>query len=230
MDAHGGYIKVWRKMLDSEVMQDDWLCRLWMWCILKAQWRNVNKKGVPERGQFITGRVRAAEELKVSPSKWYRGIERLSELGCIIVEANSNRTTITVCNYATYQDWAEQSEQQADSKRTASEQPSLEEEGKKERRQEADQPDCQSYTLDQLAQDAAFDEGWGTDARRTTLWRKHLGDLAANGMPLASLAEELGKSPDSEAPWEFKRRLERSLGQDDQFAGLRSFVAKGEGG
>ncbi len=118
----GGFIKLWRSMLDSAVMKDDWLCRLWLWCLFKAQWQQVDREGSPDRGQFYTGRITGSGELGVSPSKWYRGIERLSELGCIEVKADSNRTTITVCNYATYQDSVEESEQIADSKRTANEQ------------------------------------------------------------------------------------------------------------
>lgn len=117
--ADGGFIKVWRKMLDSDVMQDDWLCRLWMWCLLSAKWNGG------KRGQFETSRSIASDILKVSGSKWYRGIMRLRDLGCIDVEAvgaNSNRTRITICKFKTYQDLADEREQQVNSKRTASEQ------------------------------------------------------------------------------------------------------------
>jgi len=131
-----GYIKVWRKMLDSEVMQDDWLCRLWLWCLLKAQWQDSKDL---RRGQFITGRARASDELRVSPSMWYRGVERLRDLGCIELLVNSNRTTITVCNYCTYQDQSQESEQRLNNVWTADEQrlnsaTIIEEEGKKERK------------------------------------------------------------------------------------------------
>jgi hypothetical protein len=81
--AVAGYVKVWRDMLDHEVMQDDWLCRLWMWCLFKASFQPTDR------------------------SKWYRGIMRLVALGCIAVETskvNNHWTRITVCNYTTYQD------------------------------------------------------------------------------------------------------------------------------
>jgi hypothetical protein len=100
----GGYIKLWRKMLDSEVMRDDWLCRLWIWCLLKASWQS--KGSDLERGQFTTCRAWAAEELKVSQSKWLRGMARLEQIGCIGMCASPSRkkrTTVTVCNYETYQ-------------------------------------------------------------------------------------------------------------------------------
>src|ERR1019366_3436911 len=98
-------------------------CQLWMWCLLKANWRDSERDGEKiKRGQFRTGRLRAADELNISPSTWYRGINRLKELGCIEIETNSVWTTITVCNYETYQDQAGKSEQPLDSGWTADEQ------------------------------------------------------------------------------------------------------------
>src|SRR5438105_5518803 len=88
----GGYIKVWRKMLDSEVMEDDWLCRLWIWCLLKAKWEPSKRAGKPSRGQFVTSGGLASEELKVSRSKWLRGIERLRALRCVDLDTNHKRT------------------------------------------------------------------------------------------------------------------------------------------
>lgn len=123
-----GWVKVHRAMLDNAVMQDDWLCRLWMWCLLKA--RPASSQFKNERltaGQFVTGRSSASEQLNVSPSKWYRGMQELEKLGCITTIANSNWTTVTVCNWTTYQARKEQertaSEQQMNSERTADEQP-----------------------------------------------------------------------------------------------------------
>lgn len=123
----GDWIKLHRRMLDSAVMRDDWLCRLWVWCLLKASFTDRTSGGVPVKaGQFIAGRLSAAAELGVSPSRWYRGIQRLVELGNVTAKSDSNRTTITVCNWSTYQlgDAPERTaiEQQADSDRTAIEQ------------------------------------------------------------------------------------------------------------
>lgn len=220
---HGGYIKIWRKMLESEVMQDDWLCRLWVWCLMKARWTNGRLK----RGQFVTTGAKASDELMVHRSKWVRGIEKLKEIRCVSVETNNQETIITICNYATYQDAIDEGEQRPDSDRTATEQRSdsdrtthIRKEGKKERREEPAAPDCESFALEQLAADAAFDEGWGTDARRVTLWFKVLSDLQKlAGMPLVSLAEELGKSPDSEPPWDFRKRMEGAKNGTGQHLG-----------
>lgn len=116
----GDWIKLHRTIIDSEVFTDDWLTRLFVWCLCRANFKDGQFRGQPvKRGQFVTGRNSAAAELGVSPSKWYRGIERLSDLGNVSVTANSNWTTITVCNFNTYQSCYEESEQLADSQRTS---------------------------------------------------------------------------------------------------------------
>ena len=89
-------------MLDSEVMQSDWLCRLWIWCLLKSKWQDSN--GI-SRGQFATTRPRGSEELGVTGSRFYEGLQRLCDLGCIEIESNNKATTITICNYDVYQDY-----------------------------------------------------------------------------------------------------------------------------
>lgn len=116
----GGRVWLHREAMDHPVFADDWLWRLFCYCIMRAAF----KDGKDKRGSFTTGRHIAAEVLGVSPSKFYRGIHKLQELGCITVEANSNWTTVTVCNYDTYQSWECEertaSEQQVNSKRTTS--------------------------------------------------------------------------------------------------------------
>ena len=123
----GNWIKIHRSLMDSAVWADDWLVRLWLWCLLKANYTDSNWHGVTVlRGQFITGRSTAADELGVSPSRWYRGIDELVKLGNISVEANRHWTKITVCNYCTYQatdaDTRTAVEQQMNNERTANEQ------------------------------------------------------------------------------------------------------------
>lgn len=126
--AQDGWIKCYRSIMDSAVWDDEWLVKLWLWCLLRANHQRRNFKGVDiERGQFVTGRMSAADELGVSPSKWYRGMERLVSLGCITTTANSSWTTVTVCNYGVYQDTSDDertaNEQRMNSQRTANEQP-----------------------------------------------------------------------------------------------------------
>lgn len=137
----GDWLRLHRKSLDSRAFSDDWLWRLWCWCLLKAGWKTQWKHGrelLP--GQFATGRNLASEQLKVSPSKWYRGMHLLQEWGQIQLEVNNHFTVVTICNWQSYQPAEEEEwtadEQPADNQRTAGEQPVntpslLGEEGKK---------------------------------------------------------------------------------------------------
>lgn len=130
----GDWVRLHRKALGSRVFSDPWLWRLWCWCLLKACWKEGWKDGrqlLP--GQFATGRNDAAEQLNVSPSKWYRGMRILAEWGQVSLSVNSRFTVVTVCNWRTYQydhhDDRTTDEQQMNSGRTADGQPSLREEG-----------------------------------------------------------------------------------------------------
>lgn len=119
----GDWLKLHRCILDSAIFTDDWLTRLWIWCLCKANFRdNIFRGQVVKRGQFITGRVSGAGELHVSPSKWYRGLEKLAELGNITIDTNSNWTTVTICRFTDYQRDSADREQQMNSERTGSEQ------------------------------------------------------------------------------------------------------------
>ncbi len=126
-----GYIKLHRKILSSEVMKSAWLCQLWIWCLLKAHWKTA---GIDSRGQFTTTRPRGSEELRVSPSKFYEGLQRLKELGCVEIESNNKATTITICNYELYQDYEDWNQAAGNNKATTKQQLTIiEEEGKNER-------------------------------------------------------------------------------------------------
>lgn len=138
----GDWLRLYRKSEDSRVFSDDWLWRLWCWCMMRANWKTTWKDGreiLP--GQFTMGRIEAADRLKVSPSKLYRGLHTLRDWGQIRLEANSRFTVVTVCNWKTYQpenseEWTA-GEQPVNSQRTAGEQPAdtlvRREEGKKGR-------------------------------------------------------------------------------------------------
>jgi hypothetical protein len=122
--ASGDWIKLHRRLLESAVFNDEWLLRLWIWCLLRAGYCDRNIGGATIRaGSFVTGRFAASDELNVSPSRWYRGIHQLASLGMISLSASQERTIITVCKWDTYQSESDVHEQQVNNQRTASEQP-----------------------------------------------------------------------------------------------------------
>src|SRR5262249_47279470 len=163
------------KSLDSRVFSDDWLWRLWCWCLMQACWKTSWKSGREiQPGQFATGRSSAAEQLRVSPSKLYRGLQTLAEWGQIRLEANSQFTVVTVCNWALYQgeevtEWTA-GEQQMDSAWTADEQPVdsllLREEGK-EGKDTAPAPPLRPRKKARVAVQDGFDDFWAAYPRKT---------------------------------------------------------------
>lgn len=123
----GGFVKLHRDAMDHAVFQDEWLWKLFTWCLMKANFRDFDSaRGLIPRGSFSMGRIQAADELHTSPSRVYRGLAKLQSLGSITLKSNSAFTVVTVCNYETYQpsdsDTRTINEQQTDSERTADEQ------------------------------------------------------------------------------------------------------------
>jgi hypothetical protein len=99
-----GYVKLWRKTLDSRVMADETAFRLWCWCLMKAGHKRRYVFGeLLEPGQFITGRDSGAAELGLKKGTWYSAMKRLESWGQIALLSSSRRTTVSVCNWETYQ-------------------------------------------------------------------------------------------------------------------------------
>jgi len=99
-----GYIKLHRKILDNGVFADAELLKVFIWCILKANTTpNVVYGRKVDIGQFITGRITAAEELRLKPSTVYKRIQVLQKQGYIKISSNTKNSLITVVNYKSYQ-------------------------------------------------------------------------------------------------------------------------------
>lgn len=128
---HRGYVKVWRKLEDSGILQDQGACQFFLWAMFKAAHRE-RKQIIGNQivhllpGQFVSGRNAAAQELGISPSKFVRTADKMKKLGFVDTKPNNKFTVITIINWDTYQSEqaqiGQQTGQQMDSKRTASEQ------------------------------------------------------------------------------------------------------------
>lgn len=99
-----GYIKLHRKILDNGIFENAELLKVFVWCILKANSEPAVIYGRQVKaGQFVTGRVTAAEELRLAPSTVYDRLQRLKKMKYIKIDSNTKNSLVTVLKYKTYQ-------------------------------------------------------------------------------------------------------------------------------
>ena len=99
-----GYIKLHRKILDNGVFADAELLKVFVWCILKANTTpNIVYGRKVDVGQFITGRVSAAEELHLKPSTVYKRMQVLKKQGYIDINSSTKNSLVTVVKFKAYQ-------------------------------------------------------------------------------------------------------------------------------
>lgn len=102
--ASDGYLKLHRKLMDSDVFGDSKLLHVWVWCLLRANYTPQKWRGqVVPVGSFVTGRNAAAEALGMTPSTVYRLLNKLKGLGMVELHPNNKWTRVSICNWGTYQ-------------------------------------------------------------------------------------------------------------------------------
>lgn len=104
-----GWVKLHRKILDSDIFENPNLLKFWLWCLCKA---SVEKRIVRigtktielKKGQFVFGRRTAAVALKMSESTVYKYLGQLEEDGMINTDRNNRFTVITIEKWGFYQE------------------------------------------------------------------------------------------------------------------------------
>lgn len=138
----GDWIKLHRKLLENPIMQHEGMLRLWIYLLLKANWKDstwlipgTTKQVVVPRGSLIVGRQTLHKALypkhrndDPAPLTVWRWLLSLSDLGCITVQNMYNHCSlVTICHYSTYQqtetDQCTTDEQPMNNRRTTDEQP-----------------------------------------------------------------------------------------------------------
>ena len=118
----GDWLKLHRKIADSVVMSDDWLCRLWISCLVKTNWKIGYFKGQKiEPGQFAFSYRVWSESLAVSHGKLKRGLKKLCDEEIITLKSGTLFSVVTLCNWTTYQDDLAEDGTQTERKRNADE-------------------------------------------------------------------------------------------------------------
>ena len=102
------WIKLYRKLLESPIFENEKALKVWIWCLCKATHKDreqlVGKQMVQlKKGQFVTGRKKAGQELKMNERTVYDYFQLLKNLKMIHIESNTKFTTITIENWEEYQ-------------------------------------------------------------------------------------------------------------------------------
>lgn len=103
-----GYVRVWRKMEDSGILDNAEMCRMFLYLLLKAASRPrrqmIGTSLVPlAAGQLVTGRKRLAEDLGISEAKARATLRALCKTGVIDQRATNKYSIITLANWGKYQ-------------------------------------------------------------------------------------------------------------------------------
>jgi hypothetical protein len=107
-DMDKSWIKLYRNLLYSPIFENEKGLKIWIWCLLKATHIDRNQlvgQQIVElkKGQFVFGRKKASEELKMTESVIYKYIKLLEKLEMISMESNNKFSVVTVEKWEDYQ-------------------------------------------------------------------------------------------------------------------------------
>ena len=119
-----GYVKLWRKSLDSALIRNPELWLFWTWCLLKASHKEKKVMvGYQEitlaPGDFIFGRFKASEELCLSERKIRTCLKTLKKTENVTIKVTNKFSIISVINWPLYQGGGNESDQQSDQQATS---------------------------------------------------------------------------------------------------------------
>ena len=106
--ASKGWIKLHREILDKAIFHNEKLLKVFVWCTLKATHEEydqlVGRQIVHLKpGQFVTGRHKASEELRLKPSTAWDYLKVLESNNTINIKSDNKFSIVTIVNWALYQ-------------------------------------------------------------------------------------------------------------------------------
>lgn len=112
-----GYIKIWRKIEDSGLLQMHGTLALFIYMVMQASHKDT-KVGTPSgvvnlsRGQFISGRHKLSAAVGLSEQSIRTALSNLQKLKILTSTATNHYTIYTIENYGQYQDSCDATNQQ----------------------------------------------------------------------------------------------------------------------
>jgi len=124
---HRGYVKLWRKTVDSEMFQNHKLWAVWTWLLLNATHKEMEVYAGLEKvklypGQIITGRKLLSRKLLMSERNIRTCLYSLQTTGNLTIKSTNKYSIITIINWDIYQNEDEKSTSNPTSNRPASDQ------------------------------------------------------------------------------------------------------------
>lgn len=103
-----GYIKIWRKSIESGWLSNPKLWTFWCWCLMKASHKEYNVIVGCQQvhlmpGDFIFGRKMASKELRTSEQSIRTFVDFLKTSGNLTIKTTNKFSVISITNWATYQ-------------------------------------------------------------------------------------------------------------------------------
>ena len=109
-----GFMRVSReKVSDFEWLDNPTICYCFFRLLFKANYKDGRWQGIEvKRGQLLTGRKSLSDELNLTERQIRTCLEKLTTTGYIDQQTTNKYTIITICNYDSWQDENNMSDQQ----------------------------------------------------------------------------------------------------------------------
>jgi hypothetical protein len=105
LNLHRGFIKLYRKILDSEIFYKPEHLQLFLYLLINANHEPGKVRGIDvKRGQHLTGRKQLSTNLNYKESTTYKRLLWLKDKKFIALKSNNQSTMVSICNYDSYQD------------------------------------------------------------------------------------------------------------------------------
>ena len=109
---HRGYVKLWRRSIDSRVFKNPDLLKVWIWCLMRANHKSTwvemktGKSKIEvkvEPGQFVFGRKSAAKELGMPESSVRNRMVKLKNMRNVDIKEDRQYSIVSIMNWDIYQ-------------------------------------------------------------------------------------------------------------------------------
>lgn len=119
-----GYIKLWRKSLDTAIFNNPNAWLFWCYCLMKASHKDRvvlhGNQSIPLKpGQFIFGRKKASHETGLSEQNIRTCVKILDSLEYLTIKPTNKYSIISIVNWDTYQPDTEKVNQQTNQEVTS---------------------------------------------------------------------------------------------------------------